>query len=58
MKQVGSVRPEILVAAARRALGNGYQTVPSVGCLGLEIWFLDQVTMGCVERDGFGARSG
>ncbi len=54
MKQVGSVRAAVSMAAATRALGKGYQTVPSVRCLGLDMWFLERVTMGCCGRVGLG----
>jgi hypothetical protein len=53
VKQVGSVRPEILEAvAARRAFGSGYRVVPSVGCFGLKMRFLDRVSMGVWGWEG------
>ena len=54
MKQVGSARVEVSMAAATRALGKGYRMVPSVMCFGLEMWFLERVTMGWCGRVGLG----
>jgi hypothetical protein len=53
VKQVGSVMA-VSMAAATRALGRGYLMVPSVGCFGLEMWFLERVTMGGFGRGGLG----
>ena len=46
MKHVGSGREEIVSVVASKALGRGYLTVPSVGSLGLEMLFLDRVSIG------------
>ena len=54
MKQFGSVRAVVSMATATRALGRGYLMVPSVGCFGLEMWFLERVTMGWFGRGGLG----
>ena len=45
-KDVGLGREEMGSVMASKALGRGYQTVPSVGSLGLLMLFLDQVSIG------------
>jgi hypothetical protein len=54
VKHVGSTRVVVSMAAATRALGKGYRMVPLVSCFGLEMWFLEWVTMGWDERVGLG----
>ncbi len=49
VKQVGSASMAELSVTASSALGTRYRTVPSVGILGLLIWFCERVVIGWVE---------
>ena len=52
VKHVGLASMEELSVTARSAFDTGYRTVPSVGILGLMIWFRERVVIGWVGRNG------